>query len=239
MPAISVATEPGAPFAAPASSGIGGAGIPTKLAPPSVVRTTEVHSGLLQGASPRSQKSSGETAVNETGSKPVGTGPPAGCPLASVPGTAVRLVLGAGGLVVATTEVEVPPETTPVEAAVLAEVAVPAEERCVPLVVVGRVTVVAGVAVVATAGDVVTAVVALLLPLAGWRAEALVPPQAAKTTVSAATAPARAGALVLMTLLTLGRPSRFLLVGPARCPARARRSGLDPGVACEAPTLRG
>ena len=47
------------------------------MGPPSVVRTIEVHTGLLQGASPSSQYCSADMAVNETGSKPAGTAPPA------------------------------------------------------------------------------------------------------------------------------------------------------------------
>ena len=62
----------------PSSSGEVGAGMPTKCDPPSVVRTIEVHTGLVHGASPSSQYSLGETAVNDTGSKPLGTVPPAG-----------------------------------------------------------------------------------------------------------------------------------------------------------------
>ena len=59
--------------------GATGAGSPTKWAPSSVVRRTEVHTGLVHGATPSSQYWSADMAVNETGSKPEGTGPPAGC----------------------------------------------------------------------------------------------------------------------------------------------------------------
>ena len=61
-----------------------GAGNPTKWAPPSVVRTIEVQTGLLHGASPSSQYWSADMAVNESGSKPDGTGPPAACDPAAV-----------------------------------------------------------------------------------------------------------------------------------------------------------
>lgn len=54
--------------------------------------------------------------------------------------------------------------------------------------------------------------------LRGWREEALVAPQAASTTAKTATAAAAAAPVVLMTLLTLGRPSRFLLATPVPLP---------------------
>jgi hypothetical protein len=66
------------------ASGATGAGNPTNLAPPSVVRTIEVQTGFLQTASPRSQYSLADMAVNETGSNPAGTAPPAGWPAAVV-----------------------------------------------------------------------------------------------------------------------------------------------------------
>ena len=69
--------------------------MPTKCDPPSVVRTIEVHTGLAHGASPSNQYWLGETAVNDTGSKPLGTVPPAGA--VAVVGT----VAVAGGTVVA------------------------------------------------------------------------------------------------------------------------------------------
>jgi hypothetical protein len=82
-------------------TGAVGAGSPTKWAPPSVVRTIEVQTGLLHGASPSSQYWSTDIAVKETGSKPEGTEPPAGCepatvlPLAGlVAGTDVETVVG-------------------------------------------------------------------------------------------------------------------------------------------------
>jgi hypothetical protein len=52
--------------------------MPTKWAPPSVVRMIEVHTGFGQGAVPSSQNSSVETAVKDSASKPSGTGPPVG-----------------------------------------------------------------------------------------------------------------------------------------------------------------
>jgi hypothetical protein len=67
--------------------------MPTKCRPPSVVRTIEVHTGFEHGALPRSQNSWSEMAVNEIGSKPEGTGPPA----AWAPGPDVVVV--AGGVV--------------------------------------------------------------------------------------------------------------------------------------------
>ena len=60
-----------------------------------MVRTIEVHTGLVHGASPSSQYSLGETAVNDTGSKPLGTVPPAGTVVTA--GTVVVV----GGTVVA------------------------------------------------------------------------------------------------------------------------------------------
>ncbi len=77
----------------PSISGDVGAGMPTNCDPPSVVRTIDVHTGLAHGASPNSQYWLGETAVNDTGSKPLGTVPPAGAVAAA--GTVV------GGTVVA------------------------------------------------------------------------------------------------------------------------------------------
>ena len=65
----------------PATIGVTGAGSPTKLVPPLVVRTREVQTGLPQGASPSNQYWLADIAVNETGLKPDGTGPPAGGPL--------------------------------------------------------------------------------------------------------------------------------------------------------------
>jgi hypothetical protein len=55
-----------------------GAGIPRQDAPPSVVRTTEVHGGSLQGAVPSTQPSRSLTKVTLTAANPAGTGPPAG-----------------------------------------------------------------------------------------------------------------------------------------------------------------
>lgn len=69
--------EPGE-AAPPLTSGAWGAGTPTKCAPPSVVRTIEVQTGFEHGAEPSNQNCCGETAVNETGEKPGGTGPPIG-----------------------------------------------------------------------------------------------------------------------------------------------------------------
>jgi hypothetical protein len=60
-----------------------------------VVRTIDVQTALEHGASPNSQNSLAETAVNDTGSKPAGTGPPAGWPPPSVLGvTEVTAVVG-------------------------------------------------------------------------------------------------------------------------------------------------
>jgi hypothetical protein len=42
-----------------------------------VVRTIEVHTGSVHGAVPSNQYSSADTAVKETGAKPLATGPPA------------------------------------------------------------------------------------------------------------------------------------------------------------------
>jgi hypothetical protein len=72
-----------------------GAGSPTKWAPPSVVRTIEVHTGLLHGASPRSQYWLADIAVKDSGSKPEGTAPPAGWPPATVL-SVTAWVVGAG-----------------------------------------------------------------------------------------------------------------------------------------------
>jgi hypothetical protein len=52
--------------------------MPTKWAPPSVVRTIDVQTGLEQGACPSNQNCWADTAVNDTGEKPAGTGPPGG-----------------------------------------------------------------------------------------------------------------------------------------------------------------
>ena len=57
-----------------------GAGRPTKWSPSSVVLTIEVQTGLVHGASPSNQYWLADMAVNETGSNPFGTGPPAGAP---------------------------------------------------------------------------------------------------------------------------------------------------------------
>jgi hypothetical protein len=52
--------------------------MPTKRAPPSVVRTIDVHTGCGHGAVPSSQKYRAEMAVKSAARKPLGTGPPAG-----------------------------------------------------------------------------------------------------------------------------------------------------------------
>jgi hypothetical protein len=62
---------------------------------------------LEHGAVPSSQYSLAEMALNETGSKPAGTGPPAGPP----PGRVAPVVAGADVVVGATTEVVVVPCT--------------------------------------------------------------------------------------------------------------------------------
>jgi hypothetical protein len=105
------------------ASGATGAGKPTKLAPPSVVRTIEVQTGLLQTASPRSQYSPADMAVNETGSKPAGTGPPVGCPpvvvvvdvgtAAAVVGTVVATTAVLAGVVVRLLTAELAPDPQP------------------------------------------------------------------------------------------------------------------------------
>ena len=128
--------------------GATGAGSPTKWAPPSVVRTIEVHTGLLQGATPSSQYWSADMAVNESGSKPEGTGPPDDWePLSPFGDTAV--VVGA--------EVE----EGVVEAVVVGAVVVGAV--VVALVAAGALVVV-GPTVVETGGVVVVGA-ALLAPL--------------------------------------------------------------------------
>jgi hypothetical protein len=72
---LSPALEPAGPLEA---SGTGGAGMPVQDAPPSVVRTIEVHGWTAHGAVPRTQPSLADTNVIDTGSNPAGTGPPAG-----------------------------------------------------------------------------------------------------------------------------------------------------------------
>jgi hypothetical protein len=51
--------------------------MPAQDAPPSVVRTIEVHGWTAHGAVPRTQPSLADTKVIDTGSNPGGTGPPA------------------------------------------------------------------------------------------------------------------------------------------------------------------
>ena len=52
-----------------------GAGVPTKLLPPSSVRRMDVHGGLEHGALPNSHHVVGPIAVNDSAPKPGGTGP--------------------------------------------------------------------------------------------------------------------------------------------------------------------
>jgi hypothetical protein len=55
--------------------GARGAGIPTKLCPPSVVRTIELHGGFEHDALPSIHQLSSPVAVNDCGTNPAGTGP--------------------------------------------------------------------------------------------------------------------------------------------------------------------
>src|SRR5690349_11386870 len=83
-----------------------GAGMPTQLRPPSVVRTIDVHGCWSQGAEPSAQPSSVLTQVRSIARKPAGTGPPTG-PTGADVGAALALPVGLGaGLLVC--EVELP-----------------------------------------------------------------------------------------------------------------------------------
>lgn len=57
-----------------------GAGIPAHVRPPSVVRSTEVHTGRGHGAVPSTQPRCDEMKVTDCGWNPAGTGPPGGPP---------------------------------------------------------------------------------------------------------------------------------------------------------------
>jgi hypothetical protein len=200
--------------------GATGAGSPTKWAPPSVVRTIEVHTGLLQGATPSSQYWSADMAVNESGSKPEGTGPPAGCePLTPLGGTA--FVVGTGFVVGTEVEEEVGGTVVGVAAvAVLAEGPELVEEPLGSALVVGP-------TVVETAGAVVVGA-ALLPPLlvpqpaasspAASSPAAKVP--AAKVSFGSNAAGQQTNFLVLTALSTLGHKEGFL-GGPATAPQSA------------------
>jgi hypothetical protein len=55
--------------------GARGAGIPTKLCPPSLVRAIEVHGGVEHDELPSSHHVRSPVEVNDCGTNPVGTGP--------------------------------------------------------------------------------------------------------------------------------------------------------------------
>jgi hypothetical protein len=216
----------------PTSSGEAGAGMPTKLAPPLVVRTIEVQTALGQGASPSSQNSSGEIAVNETGSKPDGTGPPAGWPLATALGVApveVVVLAGAGADVVA--DVGAGPEVLfgavvvgDAEVVVLCvEVVLGVEVVLDGEVLVGAAEVIEG-ALVELGTEVVVGTSVLACADAALWDVGLVPPHAASASARTPRAAAGTPPLALMTLVTLRRPNRFLLVR-ARAVPRVGREG--------------
>lgn len=176
--------------------GAGGAGVPTKLEPPSVVRTIEVHTELLQGASPSSQNWLSEMAVNETGSKPCGTDPPADGPPAW---------LVEGGPDVVEVEVEVEVEDVEVVEVVGLEVA---EDWAGLVELLVAPPAAADVVVAPLAADVL-----LMPPPAAVFAGD--PPQAAQAMVSAKMVPDMMNSLLSLTvLITLGCGGRVPVRGP-------------------------
>jgi len=74
-----------------------GAGRPTKCAPPSVVRSSDVHGGELHGAVPSTQNIDSEIAVTLLATNPEGTGPPEGIVAPDRVGDAGWLVVAGSG----------------------------------------------------------------------------------------------------------------------------------------------
>src|SRR5579875_374393 len=202
----SVLTRP-APWP-PRSSGEVGAGKPTKLAPPLVVRTIDVQTGLRQGESPKSQNSLEEIAVNDTGSNPGGTGPPAGWPPAKVLGLVWLVAVVRGALPVPVVDVGLAP--TVVEVAALEGVAVLAAEADVDVgeveareVELGEVEVGDETGVVLLAGVVTACLLAALLP----QAARLMANKAQPATASRGKR--RHGQVPPMLVLTCRQPQKF------------------------------
>lgn len=54
--------------------------MPAHVRPPSVVRSTDVHTGRGHGAVPSTQPRCADTNVTDSGWNPAGTGPPGGPP---------------------------------------------------------------------------------------------------------------------------------------------------------------
>jgi hypothetical protein len=158
--------------------------MPSHCEPPSVVRTIDVHTGLEQGADPRSQNSLAETAVKETGLKPAGTGPPAGGPF----GTEVVVVAAA---VVVVEEAEVP------------------VVEGLPLAVVDVVAALEVAEVAGGEGAVVEEAPRPVVVVPELCACLLPPPQPAASRATEARATGTAREDFLTGLLTLGRPGGF------------------------------
>src|SRR5579864_5800844 len=79
-PACAPHAQPSAPSANRSSFtlAVGGAGMPTQVCPPLMVRRTDVHGALVHGAVPSTKPSLAETKVTESAWNPAGTGPPSG-----------------------------------------------------------------------------------------------------------------------------------------------------------------